>query len=184
MEAEKAIALAATSADKARLYNILGYIYETAGKPVDAKLSYERAIALDPGFDKPKLNLAYILEQDYQLERAADIYKGMLKTTATNADVWNRLGFTYELMREPKKAMDAYQKAIELNPGLEEAHYNLGMLYQKMDKQKKADEELGKLADMKFQRIEKKTVLKKVSDEAAIKHPLFKYVDVFFALMT
>jgi hypothetical protein len=58
------------------------------------------------------------------------------------------------------------------------------MLYQKMDKQKKADEELGKLADMKYQRIEKKNVLKKVSDEAAIKHPLFQYVDVFFALMT
>jgi tetratricopeptide (TPR) repeat protein len=45
------------SPGKARVANNLGYAYQQAGRLEEAKLAYQQAIALDPGYWKARINL-------------------------------------------------------------------------------------------------------------------------------
>jgi tetratricopeptide (TPR) repeat protein len=47
----------------------------------------------------------------------------------TNANAWNYLGLAYQYGGQATNAIDAYQKALKLNPDLTVVHYNLGCLY-------------------------------------------------------
>ena len=46
-----------------------------------------------------------------------------------NAKAWNHLGLGHQYAGDPKKAMQAYQKALTLDRNLTAASYNLGTLY-------------------------------------------------------
>lgn len=185
-EIEKAIALTGSNRDKARLYNILGYIYENAGKTSSARYAYEKAVELDSGLLKARLNLAYIFQQAYQFKEAVAIYESILAGDPHNAMIWNRLGFVYELMHEPKKARGAYEKAIAAEPGMKEAYTNLAMLYKKMDEQEKSDAMLKKVMELQFAKIEtgqprRASKPQPAERQSAGGHPLFQFVDVFMA---
>ncbi len=179
-EIEKALALASDHRHKARLYNILGYIYENARKTSEARFAYERAVDLDPALDKARLNLAYIFQQTYQFSLAARVYEGMLAKNPADAFLWNRLGFVYELMHESRKARAAYEKAIATNPNLKEAYTNLALLYKKMDEPEKADAVLKQWMARQFSGIESRGG-GSASLAGKVIHPLLRYVDVFMA---
>jgi tetratricopeptide (TPR) repeat protein len=53
-----------------------------------------------------------------------------------------QLGILYSNRKEFPKAISAYQKAIEANPGLEEAHYRLAQAYLRTGEKLKGQEEL------------------------------------------
>lgn len=179
-EAEKAITLTDGSREKARLYNILGYIYESARKTSEARFAYERAVELDPGLDKARLNLAYIFQQTYQFPLAVRVYEEMLARHPGDGALWNRLGFVYELMHEGRKARAAYEKAIAASPSLREAYTNLALLYKKMDEPDKADAVLKKAMALQFSGLEERGG-PAVKRTGTVSHPLFRYVDVFMA---
>jgi tetratricopeptide (TPR) repeat protein len=45
------------------------------------------------------------------------------------AEAHNNLGLLYSEQKRYDRAIQEYQKAIEINPNYAEAHYNLGVLY-------------------------------------------------------
>ena len=47
------------------------------------------------------------------------------------ADMYMELGAAYTKAKDFKSAIDAYKKSLEFNPENAEAHYNLGLLYQR-----------------------------------------------------
>jgi protein O-mannosyl-transferase len=49
---------AAKSPDKARVFNNLGYSLQQSGRFEDARVAYQRALALDPAHDKARFNLS------------------------------------------------------------------------------------------------------------------------------
>ena len=57
-------------------------------------------------------------------------------------------GGNYEQAEKPKKAIEAYRKAIKLNPGNAEVHYLLGTVYLKENKGKLAKQALEKAASL------------------------------------
>jgi tetratricopeptide (TPR) repeat protein len=65
-------------------------------------------------------------EGDYAA--AADELKAATEVMTTNAEAWNYLGVAEEHSGQFEEAANAYQRALELNRDLMEAHYNLGCL--------------------------------------------------------
>ena len=60
---------------------------------------------------------------------AADEFKDATEVMATNAEAWNYLGVAEQHAGQFEEAANAYQRALELDRDLTEAHYNLGCLW-------------------------------------------------------
>jgi Flp pilus assembly protein TadD len=178
-ELEKAIQMAQKPADRAKLYNLLGYVCESANRVADARYAYAHAIELDPALDKARMNLAYIYLQDYRYEKAITLYQEVLARSPNRADVWTALGFAYELQQEPRKAKAAYEKAIALDPGYKEAYRNLATMYDKLGKKEKADLTLKRMMSRQYARLEGAPNQSPSKSPQAQGHPLFQFVDVF-----
>jgi tetratricopeptide (TPR) repeat protein len=65
---------------------------------------------------------------------AADELKEATEYMATNAEVWNYLGVAEQHSGQMEEAASAYQRALELDRDLTEAHYNLGCLWLEQNK--------------------------------------------------
>lgn len=72
---------------------------------------------------------------------AADEFKSATEDMATNAEAWNYLGVAEQHTGQLDDAAKAYQRALELDRDLTEAHYNLGCLWMQKDKPDKAANE-------------------------------------------
>lgn len=71
---------------------------------------------------------------------AADEFRSATEVMTTNAEAWNYLGVADEHAGQYEEAASAYQRALDLDRDLTEAHYNLGCLY--LD-QNKPDQAVG-----------------------------------------
>lgn len=92
--------------------------------------AYKRAIEIDPAFPEPhfKLGIAYgLMELQMEQEgRAADTLDSKGKLRSEKAF---------------EKAVDAYKKFLDANPNDDNAHYNLGRTYNKLNKDEEAEKE-------------------------------------------
>ncbi len=68
---------------------------------------------------------------------AADELKAATEVMTTNAEAWNYLGVAEQHAGQLEEAANAYQRALELDRDLMEAHYNLGCL--RLDENKPDD---------------------------------------------
>jgi Flp pilus assembly protein TadD len=100
-EAKSEIQAAINTADnnrlKAKLYNNMGYILEMSRRRNEAKFAYEHARTLDPTPMTAQLNLAFVQQANREFGEAIANYLAILKNDPENADIWNRLGFAYEV---------------------------------------------------------------------------------------
>ncbi|HEV2318505.1 MAG TPA: tetratricopeptide repeat protein [Verrucomicrobiae bacterium] len=81
----------------------------------------------------------YLDEGDYA--DAAGEFKSATEEMATNAEAWNYLGVAEQHTGQLEDAAKAYQRALELDRDLTEAHYNLGCLWMQEDQPEKAANE-------------------------------------------
>lgn len=89
----------------------------------------------DPEHPDVLINLsgAYILQRKW--DKAVDLLNQAAKTHPNNAMVWMNLGAAQLGRLEtagPKqqdKAINAYQRALQVNPEVPNAHYHLGLIY-------------------------------------------------------
>ena len=79
---------------------------------------------------------------------AAKAFEEVTLEDAEQPAVWANLGNCYSRMNENQKAMDAYNKAIELEPENANYHQNLGSIYAAMGQPEKAREIYEKAASM------------------------------------
>ncbi len=104
-------------------------------RPAEAAERLEKAATLLPDDVDVAINLAgaHILQRRYNkavpiLERASDL-------APTNAMVWINLAAAHlgrlELSgsEQQERAIAAYERALELDPGAPHVHYNLGLIY-------------------------------------------------------
>ena len=92
------------------------------------------------------LQAAVALQEAGLLEQAEQAVRESLKANAS-AEAWNLLGTTlYRLGKNPDEELEAYQKATELDPGLESAWYNLGFTFWESGRRQEAVPALVKCA--------------------------------------
>ena len=93
----------------------------------------QRALQLVPGDLEVKNLLGIIHRRKGDLDKAIQVYSGILKTEPRRARIFYNLGIAYSKKGDIPAASAAYEKAISLKPNLAEAHLNLGDIYLRQD---------------------------------------------------
>ena len=99
----------------APLLNKIGIAYEKMRLYPQAKLSFERALAMNPKFSGPENNLGTVFYAEGDYHRAEQHYKRALKIDPRNASIYNNLGTLYFMKRKIHRGMEAYQQAQSLD---------------------------------------------------------------------
>ena len=113
-------------------WNNLGVVYARMGRWEDAVFAYREARKRDPRADYIRKNLISALRWvGYKHSNNGDYigaikaYNDVLKIDSRNADTWNSLGHVYGKMHLREQSREAYEKALQLNPGFQIARENL-----------------------------------------------------------
>ena len=107
----------------------LGIVFERERNYQAAVDIYRKVIELNPDFVEGYNNLGRILANWNRRSEAIEVYQQALVLKPDSASLYNNLGFTL-LNENPIEAIAAYYRAIELDPLLIKAHYNLGKALQ------------------------------------------------------
>ncbi|MEB3244880.1 MAG: hypothetical protein VKJ06_02715 [Vampirovibrionales bacterium] len=159
---------------KAGLYNQLGYVLEQGDNNTKSRFAFERALEIATQLQpktsaqkqqaaqlkqKIQINLAYTQQKSDQYKDAIATYTKLLKQTntpRTKAELWQKLGFVYELNEQDSKAEQAYKSAVAADTTYPDAYMSLAMLYKRQDKLSKSTDMLKALAALDFDVLENK----------------------------
>ena len=81
-------------------------------------------------------------------KKARKLFRKAVKDKPEDADAWNYLGFSNRKLENFDQALEAYQKALAINPDHLGANEYLGELYLQTGELEKARERLKKLNDI------------------------------------
>ncbi len=84
-------------------------------------------------------------ERELTPREAVTMFERAAKENPNDAQAQLNLGSAYYVAADFNAAFDAFQNAARLSPGLNHAHYYLGVLYAKRGDKAKAREELEKV---------------------------------------
>lgn len=123
--------------DYVSAYYNLGFALDCQGQESAAIDCYRQAIALQPDSVEAYSNLGCMLVKQGKPEAAVEIYQQAIAIDPNSASLYNNLGQLL-LAQKPDEAIAAYHRALELQPDLVLAHYNLGKAWQKYGKHEAA----------------------------------------------
>ena len=139
----------------ADVYDMLGFIYYTAGRRQDAIKYFQKALEINPNYTEVSLNLAVAYNEMGEFDKAREIYakaKEVGKGGATSyldpyakgklANMHAEIGSIYQDLGIYKEAVDEYKKAIALRPTFVDIKDKLGVVYRDMRDYSKAVKEL------------------------------------------
>lgn len=116
-------------------WNGLGNAYRAQGIDKDVAEAYRRAIDLDASFAWPYHNLGSLSLQRGAYPQAITYYQQALERHRRPQDQavsWNGLGNVYRSLGHFKEAIEAYRRAIHLNPAEGWPYHNLGFVYKNL----------------------------------------------------
>lgn len=135
-EAEQSIQRALTIEPRnPEAWRFSGFIAEGRGDPAAALSNYEQAIQCDPSNADAFLDAAILLEQmtryqaaiDYS-QRAVDLFEKQGNSSGAATAYWN-LGWAHYRATHWQECIDASRKAVEIDPRLFQARFNLALAY-------------------------------------------------------
>ncbi len=136
---DKAVAL---DPNYGRAHFNLGVVYEDLGKADKALRHYERAIAAQPKAQDARLNRAMLLLAGKRVDEAVRAFEAAVKVKDDNPEAWfdlaEALDIQAEGLQEPartqglRKAISTYYKAIHLDASHYRAHYNIGLIHNRL----------------------------------------------------
>jgi tetratricopeptide (TPR) repeat protein len=96
--------------------------------PAAARAAYEACLAADEHHLEARLNLGRLLHLDGRLEEAEKIYRS---TRSGEAILSFNLAVLLEDFEREDEAMTEYRRALALDPGFADAHFNLARLHER-----------------------------------------------------
>jgi len=100
----------------------LGLCLLCDGRPADALDSLQEAVRQNPGWSIAEANLALALQRLERYDEAAEKYRQSLSHNSKQPQAWLSLGDTLIALGKPNDALDAFQKAADLQPDYALAH--------------------------------------------------------------
>ncbi len=110
-------------------HHVLGVVALHAGKPVEAVRHLKQALKLQPSAVEVAFNLskAYFAQAKW-IEMAATL-ETVHSLWPDRASILIDMGYALEKAGNENAAIDAYQRALQLDPGAAQAHSNLGAVF-------------------------------------------------------
>jgi|GEM_PF-1407593 len=106
-------------------WGLLGWAQARAKKTEEAKSSYLKAIDLDKNNITAFSQLAILLKDNSEFEKALNYIDLALNQNPENADFLNTKGEIYRESNQFEKAIPFYEKAIKIDPKLHLPYFNL-----------------------------------------------------------
>ena len=116
-------------------------LLDAGSDPAAARSAYEKTIAIQPNFSAGQRELGMLLFQQKNYAAAAPHLEKTIGLGLEDAPLHNFLGICYNRTNRTLKAVHEFQRAIELDPKLAEAHLNLAYAHQLLHHPKAAHEE-------------------------------------------
>lgn len=102
--------------DSAVIWNKLGIAYQHMYALDIAKLQYEKALQLNPGYAEAINNLGTVYYGQQNYHKAETYYRKALRLMPNCATFYSNLGTAYFADHNYKHGIEAYQKAFSLDP--------------------------------------------------------------------
>ena len=116
------------------IWNRLGFVELSLGDRALALESFRTAAALRPDYPEAHTNYGALLADAEDFQNAATELEQAVRYAPSSAVAWMNLGNAYRGLKEFEKAEDAYRKALNLDPKLNDANYDLAILFLDGDK--------------------------------------------------
>ncbi|MBZ5591050.1 MAG: tetratricopeptide repeat protein [Acidobacteriia bacterium] len=127
----------------ARAEDNLGLSLDMFGRPEEARIEFEKAVALNRNLPQPSPwpphNLGYLLLRLEKLEDAEKALRESLRYDSGLAQSHYYLGRVLEKQARDAEAIDELRAAISLDASAPEACYSLGQLYRRLNRKKESD---------------------------------------------
>ena len=94
---------------------LLGQLYSVSHDSAKAEEQFKAAQKIDPGSEEVVLNMARLYSEQGDTHRAIDVLSAVPEDDQTPKTEF-ALGGAYDQIKEPKKAIAAYRKALDLDP--------------------------------------------------------------------
>ncbi|MEI7475727.1 MAG: tetratricopeptide repeat protein [bacterium] len=131
-----AILLNPHSASAGSYYNNLGRMYLIARRYDLAGPCFQKAIKINSNFIEFYQNLIKTYKAQRKLSYALNNYIKTVKNNPTNSQAWLTLGLIYREMKNNDKALDCFDKFLEIEPNLYMS-VDVRNIIKAMDKRKK-----------------------------------------------
>lgn len=115
---------AAKAPEKARTHFNLAQSYQNVGRYPDALREYDRVLVLKPDLFAAYSNMAGILLEQGQMDRAQTVLQKVTSLAPNFAEGFINLGVLYVRTRQPDKAIEVLDRAIDLAPDSYTARFN------------------------------------------------------------
>ena len=116
-------------------------LLDAGSDPAAALSAYEKTVAIQPNFSAGQRELGMLLFQQKNYAAAAPHLEKTIGLGLEDARLHNFLGICYNRTNRTLKAVREFQRAIELDPKLAEAHLNLAYAHQLLHHPRAAHEE-------------------------------------------
>ena len=120
--------------DEPAVWNRLGFTELALGNRPQALEAFKAAAALRPDYPEAHANYGALLADADDFAGAARELELAVKYAPRAAGAWLSLGNAHRGLQAFDKAEAAYRKALELDPGLTDAHFDLAVLYLDVEK--------------------------------------------------
>src|SRR5208282_6353029 len=105
-------------------------LLDAGSDPTAAQSAYEKTVAIQPNFFAGQRELGMLLFQQKGYAAAAPHLEKAIGLGLEDARLHNFLGICYNRTNQTLKAVREFQRAIELDPKLADAHLNLAFAHQ------------------------------------------------------
>jgi tetratricopeptide (TPR) repeat protein len=125
-------------ATNAQSWNYLGLAYHHAGRPADAVVAYQRALALDRDLVEAHYNLGCLWLEQNKPDAARTEFTAYTLRRGNAPEGWLKLGLAQLRAHELAAAEKSFSTALNLNPNNAEALNGLGLAQVQRDRPREA----------------------------------------------
>lgn len=111
--------------------------------PLAALDAYQRVVTREPAYTAAWINRGRLLHALGRMSEAETLYRLALERCGADGLLLFNLAVLLEDLERPSAALETYQSAIDAEPGLADAHYNLARLYEHLGDARHAIRHLG-----------------------------------------